>query len=67
MAAFDPQRRFATVKCRTAKGLFDHLIGDAEQQRGDGNAEPTRSFEVDDEIKFRRPFYRQIARTVALQ
>jgi hypothetical protein len=25
--AIDPQRHFAPVNCRTAKGLFDHLVG----------------------------------------
>jgi hypothetical protein len=31
IVAFDPERRFATVNCRIAKGLFDHLVGDGEQ------------------------------------
>jgi hypothetical protein len=30
--AIDPERRFTTLKCRTAKGLFDHLVGAAEQR-----------------------------------
>jgi hypothetical protein len=28
--ASDPNRRFATVKHRIAKGLFDHLVGAGE-------------------------------------
>jgi putative transposase len=32
-AATDPKRTFATVKCGTVKGLFDHLIGAREQRR----------------------------------
>jgi len=27
----DPQRRFAAVKCRIAKGSFDHFVSDSEQ------------------------------------
>ena len=27
MTRWDPQRRFATVSCRIAKGSFDHLVG----------------------------------------
>ena len=31
-AAMDPQRPIATVYYRTAKGLFDHLVGGGEQR-----------------------------------
>ena len=30
-AVVDPQRHFAAVKCRSAKGLFDHYVGAAER------------------------------------
>ena len=30
-AESDPNRRFATLKCRSAKGLFDDLVSAAEQ------------------------------------
>jgi hypothetical protein len=33
----DPFRHFATVNCRSAKGLFDHLVGADEDRRGDAD------------------------------
>jgi hypothetical protein len=35
-AASDPERHFATTNCRTAKGSFDHLVGDRDQGRRNG-------------------------------
>lgn len=34
-AVVDPNRRFARVICRTAKGLADHLVGAGEKSLGD--------------------------------
>jgi hypothetical protein len=31
--SIDPQRHFAIVNCRIAKGSLDHLVGDGEQLR----------------------------------
>jgi len=33
----DPFRHFAAVNCRSAKGLFDHLVGAGEDRRGDAD------------------------------
>jgi len=38
-AANDPERRFATVNCRGAKGLLDHLVGKGEQRSRYGEAD----------------------------
>jgi hypothetical protein len=42
-AEIDPKRRFATLYCRIAKGLFDNLVGGSEH------------WWADDEVE-RRPF-----------
>jgi hypothetical protein len=34
----DPERHFATTKCRVAKEVFDHLVGARDQRRGEGEA-----------------------------
>jgi hypothetical protein len=36
---FMTERHFATVNCRIAKGLFDHLAGLAEQCERDGEGQ----------------------------
>jgi hypothetical protein len=33
MSLFDPQRHFATVNCRSAKGSFGRLVGAHERRR----------------------------------
>jgi hypothetical protein len=48
----DPKRHFATAKCRIAKGLFDHLVGECKQRRRDGQAERLGGLEVDHELEF---------------
>jgi hypothetical protein len=51
-AVDDPQRHFATINCRIAKGLFNHLVGDGENRRGHLDADRSRSLQVDDELEF---------------
>jgi hypothetical protein len=43
-AVHDPNRRFATLDYRTAKGLFDHLVGERLHFIGNGEAEGFSSF-----------------------
>jgi hypothetical protein len=40
---------------------FDHLVGERQQCRGNGNAERFRGFEIDHEGKLARLFDREIA------
>jgi hypothetical protein len=51
-AVNDPQRHFATVNCRIAKGLFNHLVGDGENGRRHLDADRSRRLQVDDELEF---------------
>ena len=37
--AVDPQRHYATVNCRTAKGSFDRFVGAANERDRNGEAE----------------------------
>jgi hypothetical protein len=37
-AVHDPNRRFATLNCRGAKGLFDHVVGADERRDRHGNS-----------------------------
>ena len=67
MSPFDPQRRFAAVICRIAKGSLDHLVGGHKQTLRHGESERLHGFEIDDEVEFGRAVDRQIARLVALQ
>ena len=53
-AVFDPQRRFTPINCRTAKGLFDHLVSAGEQRGGDCKAERFGSLQIDDKLEPRR-------------
>jgi hypothetical protein len=48
----DPERHFASVNCRTAKGLFDHFVGAAEQREWEVYAERLGGLEVDEELDF---------------
>ena len=41
---------------------FDHLVGERQQCRGNGNAERFRGFEIDHEGKLARPLDREIRR-----
>ena len=45
-AVHDPERHFATVNYRTAKGLFDHLVSAAEQGERKCNAKRFGSFKI---------------------
>jgi len=56
----DPERHFDALNYRTAKRLFDHLVGEHEQVMRHREAERLCSFEIDDEIEFGRLQYRQI-------
>jgi hypothetical protein len=49
-----------TVIYRTAKGLFDHVIGAGEQCWRHGEAERLSSREIDDEIEFGRLLDRDV-------
>ena len=44
----DPKRRFASINCGTAKRLFDHLVGAAEQGERKSKAERLCGFEIED-------------------
>jgi len=48
----DPSRHFGTVNCRTAKGLFDHAVGAAEQSRWHGETQCTGGLEIDHQLEF---------------
>lgn len=41
-AAIDPERRFATIDCCIAKGLFDHIVGNPRVEVSIGNVEPSQ-------------------------
>jgi hypothetical protein len=45
-AVFDPSRHFAALKCRSAKGSLDHLIGAAEKRQGPGSGHWRVNFAV---------------------
>lgn len=46
--ANDPKRHFATIDYRTAKDLFDYLIGAAEQSEWECDAKRLGGLHVDD-------------------
>ena len=56
----DPERHFDALNNRTAKRLFDHLVGGHEQVMRHREAERLCSFEIDGEAEFGRLQYRQI-------
>jgi hypothetical protein len=47
--------------------LFDHLIGDGEHARRDGEAECLGNLEIDDQFDFRGLLDRQVGRVVTLE
>src|ERR1700722_17690399 len=51
----------ATVNCRIAKGLFDHLVGERLYFIGNGEAEGFSGFQVYDEVEFGRLLDRDLA------
>jgi hypothetical protein len=46
--------------------LFDHLVGDGEHVRWNGEAQRPRRLEVDDQLEFRRLLDRQITWLLSL-
>ena len=65
-AESDPNRRFATISCCIAKGLFDHLICGHKQGLRHGEAECLGSFEIYDQLVLSRLLHRQIRGLLAL-
>jgi hypothetical protein len=65
-AVHDPERHFATVICRIAKGSLYHLVGGHLHNLRYGKAERFGCLEVDDEIELSRLQHRQISRLLAL-
>ena len=47
--------------------LFDHLIGAGEQRRRHGEVELFRSFQIDNQLKFRRYLDRHFRRICAFE
>jgi len=60
MTAFHAERTFR-------RSLFNHLVGDGENARRDGEAERFGGFEVERENEFGRQQHRQVARFFALE
>jgi hypothetical protein len=52
-AVHDPKRRFADTDYRTARGLFNHLVGTGEQRRWHRQAERLGGLEVDHKLEAR--------------
>ena len=57
-----------SAKCqkRTFRHSLDHLVGACEHGRRHGEAKRLGGFEVDDQLSFRGPLHRQIARLLPL-
>jgi hypothetical protein len=53
-AVHDPQRHFAPVNCRTAKGSFDHLVSGHKKGLRHGKAEHLCGLEVDNQLELGR-------------
>ena len=61
------QQLCAAASNRSKAALFDHLVGDREQRRGDCDAKCLGGLEVDREVKLGRHLYGQIGRLFAPQ
>jgi len=66
-AAYDSKPPFVqAVSCKAGRhnslvgGLFDHLVGDRQNPRGNGQAERLGSLQVEDEFEFGRLLDRQV-------
>src|SRR5262245_35384237 len=58
----------SSIRVSSAHGnSIDHLVGDCEYARWDGEMERARSLAVDNELKSRRLQHRNILRMLALQ
>src|ERR1017187_6596544 len=57
----------ATNAPQQTASLFDHLVGNGEHARGNGEAERFRGLEVDHELEFCRLNYRHIGGLGALE
>jgi len=66
-AVDDPKRRFATVVYRTAKGSFDHFVGNREYVHRNGEAERLGGLEVDDQLERGRLQDRKIGGLCAIK
>jgi hypothetical protein len=65
--ATDPYRHFAAANCRSAKGLFNHLVGNREYPWRHLDAERSRGLQIDDKLKFGRCLHRKVGRFLTLE
>jgi hypothetical protein len=55
------------MHCSNGRRLFDHLVGNGEQCRRDGEADRSRAVEVDHQLELGRLHNRQVRRLRALE